>query len=1243
MIVSRKHCNSHSNLARFEVNIMKNIHKTARLCGFILLIFLNKSNAEFIRIPMYEIDLLEAIEKISNEYEVYFTFDMTLVADVKVDYKHNSSLSAQEAIASILRGTGLKYKFYDERFVILYREDAQGLESLKKMSQHLEGLINEREKIVDIPVRSDRTVSPLERRTVFREINPIQYSVEGIVMDENGEPLIGVNILVEGTGKGTVTDFDGRFELKEIDVNSTLIISYIGYQSKEIRLNGQANITIVLESIATQIQDIVITAFGSQTKQTLTGSISSVSGEDIAVSPVANVTNALVGQVPGVIGLQNTGEPGRNETNIKIRGIGTYGNSNPLVVIDGVEQAAEQGFTELNAMDPNEIANISILKDASATAVYGIRAANGVIIVSTKRGQTGEARINLTVDYGVTNATMMMRGLDSYRWAKMRNEAIGIAMNSFDGQGGTTANLFSEDDLWKLQNNRDYTPEEVDAMSQLSEEEKNQLKSSPALYYGSQDPYAQLFGNNGPQRQVNLNVSGGSERVKYFTSFGYFNQESFAREIDYHGVNIGSGYRRFNFRSNFDIDVVENLTISLNIAGQFGKMRGPGTSFDPYDISGRNKAMMQLVNAGNPIQSFGIRDGHFIAGLNGAPGTHGNPLGAIIGDSKGGHGNYYYLFSEGSGYLYNNLLDNSIKVNYKMPYILEGLSLRGTVNYQDNYNKYVTLDRSYPSYLAQRDPENPNEIQYFGGGYSSDWFSSTGYSTWNKFYVDGGINYDGSLNRHNFSALALAKASMYTMPNDNFNTSSGIMGFLGRVDYNYANRYLVEFNMGYNGTEQFAEGRRFGFFPAFSAGWIPTFEPFFPRSNALSFLKFKGSYGIVGNDLLGNTGRRYLYLPNAYSLSSNGYYLGRSDGSSANSYYQGASESYLGNPGVTWEKAVKRDIGFEAIFFREKLTVEFDWFSESRDNILTTLGIIPLNYGVVSGSVPPANVGKTENKGYEVLLRWEEDKGRNFGYSIQGHLTHAKNKIIYQSEPPNPYDWMNATGKSIGQKFGLLSDGLFNTAEEVNNRPFNNFTGNRATVGDIRFKDINGDGIIDDKDIVPIGYPSFPEFTFGAKLQVRYKGFVVDALVNGTRNGSYYMNHELTRPFQLNGGNAYEWMWDGRWTPEKVANGEQITYPRAQYAATSEDNNFLVSDYWLKSTDFLRLKNVQVSYTFNLENSFIGQLGVTGLRTYISGYNLYTFKNEMTELGLDPEITDGHGGFIYPMIKTFNFGINLNF
>ncbi len=1068
--------------------------------------------------------------------------------------------------------------------------------------------------------------------------------ISGTVVSDTGEPVIGAAVMVKGTQTGTFTMADGTFTITLPDGKNVLLVSCIGYKDAELTVAAnQSNLLITLSEDTSMLDDVVVTAFATQKKINVTGAISSVNGSDLVVAPVSNISNALIGNTPGVSGLQTSGEPGRNAASIYVRGVSTYGESSPLIIIDGVEQASEQAFAEFNSMDANEIAGISVLKDASSTAVYGVRGANGVIIVTTKRGREGKPVINFSGNFGLTAATNLQEGTTAYEYALLRNEAIRNDQRSYSGLDSYNAYIYDDYDLWKFKNNRDFTPVEVDAMTQLTPEQKDALKNSPALYYASHDLYKEQFNKVAPQYQANLNISGGGKRIKYFVSFGYFNQQGITNAVEYHGANTGSSFNRYNFRSNFDINVAKNFTITINSTAQFGQTQGPGTNNDPYDLGGRYKTIMQYIYDGNPFISPGIIDGHLVNGYAGSAGSIQNPLARKTNSQIGNQNAVYNLLTSGTGTIYNSLLDNTIKLNHTMDYLLKGLQIHATASYQDNYNRFVSYKPSLPAYTVQRSKADPNVLEFFGGGMGAGSFSSYGYSNWNKIYVDAGIDWAGSFNKHNISALFLGKASKYTMPWDSQNTNvpSGIMGFVGRVTYNYDDRYMAEVNLGYNGTEQFAEGKRFGLFPAFSIGWVPTREKWFPENDILTFMKIRASYGEVGNDRLGNS-RRYFYLPNTYNLSQGGYWLGNASGQEANPYYQGAKEGTLGNPDITWERARKFDAGLELAFFNDRLTFTGDYFFERRDNILTTLGIIPSIYGVSSGSVPPANVGITENKGYEITLGWAETRG-DFSYSISGDISYSRNKIIYRAEANNPYPWMNQTGFAIGQRFGLVSDGFFNTPEELANRPYNTFTSNKATLGDIRYVDLNGDGLIDDKDKAPIGFPNYPQYHFNLRASFAYKGFDIRLLFIGTANGSYYLNSGYTIPFFKNAGNAWKWMYDGRWTPERYAAGETITYPRVAYEnATTAHNNFQTSDFWMISNNFFKLKNVEVGYTFNNKNAAMKKGKIQNFRVYLNANNLYTFKNDLDSYGIDPETTDG-STYIYPLTKVFNLGVSLQF
>ncbi|OAQ40301.1 hypothetical protein A5893_04935 [Pedobacter psychrophilus] len=442
------------------------------------------------------------------------------------------------------------------------------------------------------------------------------FPVKGKVLDELGQPIPGVSVQLAGTTFGTVTDLNGNFTLNVPDAGGNLNFSFIGYNNYTIAVDSKSGVlTIKLSPSTSALNEVVVTAFATQKKVNVTGAISTIDAKDILASPVGNITNALIGNAPGVSGLQKSGEPGRNGTKIYIRGLSTYsGSSDPLIVIDGIEQPAERPYEQLNGIDANEIESVSILKDAASTAVYGIRAANGVIIVTTKRGTIGKPVISFSTNFGATNATDLTESASSYDYAISRNRAIN-ANNKNLNDPNNNGILFTADELWKFQNNRDYTPAEVASFSFLTADQKASLNNSPALYYGSHDYYKDQFDNTGTQQQYNLNIRGGNEKVKYYTSLGYFNQGSILENYQLQGSHTGSNFNRSNFRSNFDIKPLNNTTISINVAGQFGAIEGPAFGVNPFDDNTRYKQMMQYLQEGNVFLVPGIIDGKLVTGV----------------------------------------------------------------------------------------------------------------------------------------------------------------------------------------------------------------------------------------------------------------------------------------------------------------------------------------------------------------------------------------------------------------------------------------------------------------------------------------------------------------------------------------------------------------------------------------------------------------------------------------------------
>lgn len=1071
-----------------------------------------------------------------------------------------------------------------------------------------------------------------------------EKTITGVIHDEQtGESLPGASIIVEGTTIGTVSDAQGNFRLSLPANVNEVQISFVGYVTQKVTLDGTLHLVISLSEDSHGLSEVVVIGYGSQKKETLTGAISVVGSKELVQSPTANISNALVGRLPGVSSVQASGEPGYNTSTIRIRGVATLntGGHDPLVVIDGIEATNEQ----FNSLDPNDIQNISILKDASSTAVYGVRGANGVIIITTKRGDTGAPKINVNYRFGISQVASKIKFLDSYNYALFRNEAI-----KNDGDPNYERYYFTEDDLWKFKNNRDYTDAEIDQMvmnGTIDAGQANILRNSPALYYSDQDKYNLIFGGNSPQQQLNVNISGGGEHLRYFTSVGYFTQDGIFSNTEYAGKDINSSYNRYNIRSNLDVNVIKNLTLSVSLSGQFEKNRGIEAEGGGTSQHSRYKQMLNMFfwtppwNPSFPVDEHG---GRLISGF--VSGTHpfnekGNGSTSVLS----------YLLSRGMNNFYTSNLSFSINPKYDMGFLTKGLTISGTFSYNDTYRKGFVEYNTPPSYTVQRNPENPLELIYIGGVSSSTSITDMQYQTKrSQIYIEGRINYDRKFGNHAVTGMILYNARRTKSPGLQYNVPEGLLGLAGRVTYDFDSRYLAEINIGYNGSENFPKGKRFGLFPALSLGWIVSNESFFPQNEWITWLKFRGSYGEVGSDR--NRGDRFLYNPNVWQDGRTGsyqaYWFGNSDGTSENPRYSGAIEGKLGNPEVTWERAKKMNIGAEIRFFSNRLSFTGDLFQEKRDNILWTASSTPSIIGVSSSNLPLVNIGKVSNKGFEMVLSWKDGYG-DFRYGISGNVSYARNTVDYMDEPENPHEWMNSTGFSMSQYKGLKSDGFYNTEEEVNNRPFVDFVGNKVQVGDIRYVDINNDGIINDKDHVPIGYSNLPRYTFGGNIDLSWKGFSISALFTGSYKGSmamYGSENFFINPFIRSVGAALDWQYEGRWTPEKAAQGIKCTFPRASMynAGTQNAAPGQLSDFWLRSTEFLKLKNLEISYSFNNLEA-LKRIGLSSARIYINGNNLYTWFSKLED-GFDPEVMDtsyNSEGFLYPPLRSYNIGISIQF
>lgn len=1009
-----------------------------------------------------------------------------------------------------------------------------------------------------------------------------QQAVTGVVIDDLNEPLLGVNIMVKGTTTGTITDFDGQFSIN-VDGEAVLVFTYIGYDPVELKVTPGKTVKVKMKESSAMMEEVVVVGYGSQTKATVTGAINSVKSDDLLQTPVANISNALAGRTSGLTAIQQSGEPGQNKSIIKIRGVATLNNgeeSDPLVLVDGVER-------DFNEIDPNEIESINVLKDASATAVFGVRGANGVILVTTKTGHEGKPTISYSSNFAVQTPTRLPKSVDSYTYVMLNNEAR---------ENDHLDPIFSPEDVELFRNGLD------------------------PIGHPNTDWYAALIKPASFQQQHNINVSGGAKQTRYFMSLGYFEQDGAYRQADLiKDVNGNPSYKRYNFRSNLDFDVTPSTQISVKLGSQFVDSH--------YSNVSSSDIFAQALSAA-PISTPGIIDGKLIKEVEGGwKRVSENPFYSLVG--KGWHDDY------------SNTLNANLSIKQKLDFITKGLSIRAMVSYDGYYLHTLKYTKEVEEYTLKKniyttDPEElaANPYIFVLSREEGPISSSESFGKEYKYYAEGAIEYNRTFNGHTVTGLVLANMQKRYHPDLAYGLPTGYLGLVGRVTYNYAHRYLAEVNIGYNGSENFPAGKRFGLFPAYSLGWVVSKEPFWPENKYFTLLKIRGSYGEVGNDKLG--GDRYMYRQSVFASTGN-YFFGENMLTGKPSETPNYSEGKVGNPDVTWERARKANVGLEMNFFEDRLTFTGDVFYEYRDDILWVREDVPV---LVQANLQPANIGIVENKGFELSLGYNGNAG-DFNYFVNGNFSFARNKIIEMSEAPQPYPGLAKTGNSVGQIKGLICEGFYNTKEELEdpNRPISAWESetNPLQLGDLKYKDITGDGIIDDNDRTNIGHSVIPEITYGISMGINWKGFDVSMLWQGVGNVSAYFTGASAWPFYSEFRTAFTWH-EERWTQERYDAGKKITFPRLSSNPDANQHNYRLSSFWVEDASYIRLKNAEIGYRFNLGEK-ANKFGLSAIRVFVNGQNLLTFTKMRY---FDPEAPSNTQGY-YPQMRIFNFGLNVQF
>ncbi|MBD1422024.1 TonB-dependent receptor [Sphingobacterium chuzhouense] len=1010
------------------------------------------------------------------------------------------------------------------------------------------------DKIIVIRHKS-RPTPTVPQREELSSAKSKQYEIVGAVTDSLRNPISGVSVRVLGSERGTSTDSKGEFKIMA-KLGERLSFSVVGYREHVQSITSEEQMTVMLVPDIADLEEVVVLGFGqSQKKIAQTGSLASISTKDLKQSPVANVTNALAGRLPGLITIQRSGEPGYDNSDLLIRGRSTFNSVAPLVTIDGVQK----DYSAINLLDVNEIENITILKDASATALYGVKGANGVIIITTRRGVAGKPQIQVSSQTAVQSATRLPQILGSYEYALLSNEAY-----RNDNPEGI---LIPYGEIALEAYRTGINPLKYPNVNWMDEALKNSRLS-----------------------QTNFNISGGSPKTRYFVNIGYTDQDGIYKSEKQPKYDPNVSFKRYNFRSNVDVDFDDDFNMSLNLFGAIENGNYPiPTAAELFD-------MLQKVTP----NAFPIK----------------YPTG-FYAQTPGLLNPFYWLNTQGYSQNFNSSLSGMLSASRKLDFITEGLSIKGNYSFDGYFRNRFRRTRSERAAYYNGTGEYTDLDSY---SYTQEDLPltapSSSFSQNRDIWMDISINYARTFDKHTFTGLLLANRTQKVLGGEIPYVSQGIVS---RLTYNYQNKYFTEFNAGFNGTDNFAKNNRYGFFPAISAGWVVSEESFMRENPVLTFLKLRGSYGLTGNDQL--NGRRWLFISEFNDFS--GYNFG-----DPLVWLSGVGEGAISNPDVSWEVAKKTNIGIETKFLHDLFELNLDFFHEKRNDILITRGSVPSIIGIPGGNLAPVNFGKTENKGFEAELSHRKAIGE-FSYFVKGNISFARNKIIFMDEEPKPFPYLSITGNPIGQFFGLKSDGFFNSREEIDNHP-QQF--GQVIPGDLRYVDLNGDDIIDQNDAGPIGKSDVPEVFYGIYLGINWKGFDASCLFQGADGFNILLSDQAAYEF-VEGRNVLAHHL-GRWTPETAGSA---TYPVLHYGFNN--NNHRPSSFFLKDASYVRLKNAEIGYTFKRVKLF-NDKQFNSIRLYANGMNLFTW--DKVGGSYDPEMRSGSGNN-YPQQKIYNFGLSVNF
>ncbi|PWJ41932.1 TonB-linked SusC/RagA family outer membrane protein [Sediminitomix flava] len=999
-------------------------------------------------------------------------------------------------------------------------------------------------------------------------------TIEGIVKDrETGEELIGASVYIPNTTIGSTTDYDGRFKFELPKDTTSILVSYIGYHSLTVEYTGQKNLTLYLERAATEIEEIVIVGYATQKKESVVGAIDVVKSEDLLMSRAdLSLSNALVGLVPGMTSIQESGQPGENAASIFIRGKSSWVDNTPLFLVDGIER-------DYNDIDPNEVASISVLKDASATAVFGTKGANGVILITTKEGEKGKAKFNFSHNLSFKQPISNFSMADRASVMEMKNQAL------FNDRVFDPSAYYSDEDIRKYRDQLD------------------------PYMYPEIDWHDELVNNYGVTKNYNINVSGGTKKSNYFISLSYATEGDIFNTIEHESYDPGFLFEKYNYRTNLNLDVTPTTNIKLGLAGNISTKNQPAYG-NSSDDSWAKSDFFKLIYYKAPNYIFPIQY------ENGE-----------IGHDGGGSNPYLLLNYSGVHINRTNTLAADLHLDQKLDFLAKGLSLTGKFAYNTKFDYIRTISNknnrnsefNVPSYLyTETDTLRFPNGNYIPGPVSVGDEKLNAYKR--NLYYEAAVRYAQSFrNLHDFSALGLFMRSQSI---NKVKWPAFEESWVGRVTYAYDSKYFLEMNGAYNGSEKFAPGLRFGFFPSYAVGWMMSEENFIRNNSALDFideLKLRFSYGEVGYD---KSASRWTYL----ELYEGGGNISIGNPAGNRGTYK---EGQAANPEATWEVAKKANLGFEVLLFNYFSAI-VDFFNEHRTGILMQRRTIPDWFGL---EAPEANIGETKSQGYEISLTWNKPVQKDFSYMLQLNMSYAENRVVFRDDPVKMPDYMKDAGKPIGSNYTLITDGLYQDWDDVYNSPSSVWGAEDRIPGDFKYIDFNGDGVIDENDKVVSDYQEYPSINVAFNFGLTYKSFQLNGLFSGV-SGVYKVvpdallyeftnaDYETANPHNLNA-----------WSPNNLATNVPIL--RSNNGTRSHNQQF--SDYAYQKADYLRLKRLELSY--QLKSDYLQkQLGFNSLRLYVGANNLLTLTD--MDDRFDPEAATLAS---YPLIKSYNTGLTVTF